>query len=101
MTASASQLLAHHRRRVAIERVSPDVDAGQFAVKRVVGDVVTVAADIVCDGHDELDCRLHVRHGDRGRWRVVPLVDIGNDRWEANFTVDALGAWQYTVSGRV
>jgi starch synthase (maltosyl-transferring) len=101
VTASASQLLAHHRRRVAIERVSPDVDAGQFAVKRVVGDVVTVAADIVCDGHDELDCRLHVRHGDRGRWRVVPLVDVGNDRWEANFTVDALGAWQYTVSGRV
>ncbi len=101
VTASASQLLAHHRRRVAIERVSPDVDGGRFAVKRVVGDVVTVAADIVCDGHDELDCRLHVRHGDRGRWRTVPLVDVGNDRWEASFTVDAIGSWQFTVSGRV
>jgi len=101
VTATASQLLAHHRRRVAIERVSPDVDGGRFAAKRVVGDVVTVAADIVCDGHDELDCRLHFRPGDRGRWRVIPLVDVGNDRWEATFTIDAIGPWQFTVSGRV
>ncbi len=89
------------RRRVAIERVEPDVDSGRFSVKRVVGDVVHVAADIVCDGHDELDCGLHVRHGDTGQWTVIPMACVGNDRWEATFTVDRIGAWQFTITGRV
>ena len=57
------------RRRVAIDRVGPEVDGGRFAVKRVRGDEVVVEADIICDGHEELDCRLHVRHG--RPWRTT------------------------------
>ncbi len=86
---------------MAIERVEPDVDRGRFAVKRVVGDVVRVAADIVCDGHDELHCVLHVRHGDTGQWTALPMTCVGNDQWEAVFTVDRIGLWQYTVTSRV
>jgi len=89
------------RRRVAIERVWPDVDGGRFPVKRVVGDRVEVAADIVCDGHDELDCRLHVRRGESGDWTVLPLACVGNDRWEGAFEVDAIGVWQFTITARV
>ena len=89
------------RRRVAIDRTSPEVDGGRFAVKRLLGDEVVVWADIVCDGHDELDCRLHVRHGETGQWTVVPMECDGNDRWRATFTADRLGLWQYTVTGRV
>lgn len=95
------ELPVYLRRRVAIDRVEPDVDNGRFAVKRVVGDVVHVAADIVCDGHDELDCCLHMRHGDTGQWTAIPMECVGNDRWEATFTVDRIGLWQYTVTGRV
>ena len=37
--------------RVVIERVTPELDGGQHPVKRVVGDLVTVEADIFTDGH--------------------------------------------------
>ena len=40
--------------RIAVERVSPELDGGRFPVKRVVGDVLTVEADIFVDGHDKL-----------------------------------------------
>ena len=77
------ELPSHLRRRVAIDRIEPDVDGGRFAAKRVRGDEVVIEADIVCDGHEELDCRLHVRHGDTGQWTEMPLACTGNDRWRA------------------
>ena len=66
MTERVGDRLSHRPRRVAIERVSPDVDAGRFAAKRLRGDRVIVEADIICDGHEELDCVLHVRRGETG-----------------------------------
>jgi len=93
--------LSHRPRRVAIERVSPDVDGGRFAAKRLRGDQVTVEADIICDGHEELDCRLLWRHGDAGQWNDVPMTCLGNDRWQGSFSADQLGTWQVSVTGRV
>jgi starch synthase (maltosyl-transferring) len=92
---------ADANRRVAIDRVSPEIDGGRFAVKRIRGDEAVVAADIVCDGHEELDCRLLVRHGDTGQWAEHPLACDGNDRWRGSFIVDRIGSWQYTVTARV
>jgi starch synthase (maltosyl-transferring) len=89
------------RRRVAIDRVAPEVDGGRFAVKRVRGDEVGVEADIVCDGHEELECRLHVRHGETGQWTVMPMTCVGNDLWKASFIADRIGNWHYFVSARV
>ena len=43
---------ADGRVRVVIEGVSPAVDGGRFAVKRVLGDDVIVEADCFTDGHD-------------------------------------------------
>ena len=89
------------QRRVAIDRVEPEVDGGRFAIKRILGDTLTVDADIVCDGHDELECRLLVRHGSTGQWTARPMNCLGNDRWQAAFTVDAIGSWHYMVTARV
>ena len=97
----SSELPPGLRRRVAIDRIRPEIDGGRFAVKSLVGDEIVVEADIVCDGHDELDCRLHVRHGETGQWTSVPMTCDGNDRWRAAFVVDRIGLWQFTVSGRV
>ena len=101
MTDRQHDFPAAWRRRVAIDRVSPEVDGGRFAVKRVRGDVVTVEADIVCDGHEELDCRLLVRHGETGQWSTIPMECQGNDRWTAAFVADRIGAWHYVVTARV
>ncbi len=101
MPEKTSELPHHLKRRVAIDRVGPEVDGGRFAVKRVRGDVVTVDADIICDGHEELECRLHVRHGDTGQWTVIPMECQGNDRWTASFIADRIGLWHYVVTARI
>jgi len=40
------------RQRVMIARVSPEIESGRFAIKRVVGEIVIVEADVFADGHE-------------------------------------------------
>ena len=94
--------LPHHAPpRIVIDKVSPEVDGGRFAAKRVVGQVLVVDADILIDGHDELDCRLRVRPGTTGPWREVPLTCVGNDCWRATVPLDRIGHWEFDVVARV
>jgi starch synthase (maltosyl-transferring) len=53
------------RRRAVIENVKPEIDGGRFAIKRVVGESVTVEADIFADGHDLLRAVLKYRRHTR------------------------------------
>ena len=48
------------RRRVVIERVWPEIDAGRFPIKRTVGEQVTVSADAVSYTHLTLPTILRV-----------------------------------------
>jgi len=43
---------------LVVRGVTPAVDAGRYAVKRLVGDELRVGADIFKDGHDALAARL-------------------------------------------
>lgn len=85
------------RSRVLIEEVSPEINAGRYAAKRVLGDTVHITAAIYGDGHDHLGARLLYRREDEKQWREAPFTAIGNDLWQAEFTADTLGAWRYTV----
>src|SRR5437763_3256498 len=86
------------RRRVVIEHVDPEIDGGRFPIKRVVGEIVQVEADIFADGHDHVaGLLLHCPGGET--WREVPLEPLANDRWRASFCVEALGRHRYTVEG--
>jgi starch synthase (maltosyl-transferring) len=92
------------RVRVEIERVTPEVDGGRFAVKRSIGERVIVEADAFCDGHDRIRCVLQYRRagqqstpGERCEWDEVPMVPLVNDRWRGVFQVTALGGYEYTV----
>ncbi len=73
------------------------MDAGLYPVKRVVGELITVTADVLCDGHDMLRVVARYRRGSKGRWNEVAMTDQGNDRWGASFSVDEVGPWEYTV----
>ncbi len=97
----ADALPPESARRVVIEGVSPEIDCGRFAVKRTVGEEVVVEADAFTDGHAALACVLLYRREDETAWNEVPMNPLGNDRWRAAFTVDALGPWRYTVEARV
>ena len=83
---------------LVIECVTPALDGGRFAVKRVIGDRVWVGADIFKEGHDQLAARvIYKGPGDTG-WSATPLVfDFDNDRWFGFFTVDRVGMWRFTV----
>lgn len=85
------------RVRVVIERITPCVDGGRFPVKRVVGDTVEVQADCLADGHDVVACMVLWRQRGAAGWQQSAMRALGNDRWSAAFTVDAMGAWEYTV----
>lgn len=84
--------------RLLIENVYPTVDHGRHAVKRTTGEACRVGADIYGDGHDLLAGRVRYRCGDAGSWRTVPLeYDHDNDRWFAEFALDEIGRWQFTI----
>src|SRR6202047_1529986 len=86
------------RRRVVIERVSPEIDCGRFAIKRVVGDTVLVEADVFADGHDQVACQV-LYWQDEEKPQTSPMKSLGNDRWRAQFSVEKLGQYHYTVEG--
>jgi len=91
----------HGRRRVVIEDVSPQIDGGCHAIRRIAGDEVVVTAAIFADGKDELAARLLCRHSSDARWRFVPMHATGNDLWSGKFRVDKIGAWRFTILGWV
>jgi starch synthase (maltosyl-transferring) len=86
-------------RRVVVEGVRPAIEGGP--VKRTVGELLEVSADVFADGHDVVHASLLVLAPDAERWREVPMEDLGNDRWSGTFTVAELGTWHYAVRGWV
>jgi starch synthase (maltosyl-transferring) len=86
------------RRRVVIEAVSPAVDGGRFPIKRIVGDRVTVEADIFADGHDALRCMLRYHQPGARSWEETEMALTHNDRWRGAFEVRELGRYEYTMA---
>jgi len=98
---SARTISTEGRVRTVIEAVKPCVDAGRFAVKRIVGDQVEIEADCFADGHEQIACLLLYRREDEDAWHETPMRALGNDRWRGQFTVDAIGVYRYTVTAWV
>lgn len=87
------------RSRVVIETVHPEIDSGEYAIQRVVGETVAVEADIFADGHDLIAAQLlFCGPGDRN-WRTVPMQPVTNDRWRGEFPVTTMGEYRYTLEG--
>ena len=89
------------RRRVVIERVTPEVDGGRYPIKRTIGEDVVVEADVFADGHDCLGVALLSRRDGDLEWRETPMTFLTNDRWQASFQAAELGRYVYTVTGWV
>ena len=87
------------QRRVVVENVRPEIDAGRFPVKRVPGELVTVLADVFADGHDLLAAAVLYRRAGEDAWLEAPMAPTTNDRWQASFVVETIGRYEYTVEG--
>ncbi|PKA42803.1 DUF3416 domain-containing protein (plasmid) [Rhizobium sullae] len=83
--------------RLAIEKITPAVDEGRFVVKRVVGEVIKVEADIFGDGHDPLSAALLWRPADQSGWNETRMELVENDRWRAEFVAKRLGRHEFVV----
>ena len=85
--------------RVAIENVYPEVEGGRYSIKRIVGEQVTVEADIHADGHGVLSAALLYRPMNQHGWDYANMRLAGNDRWRGEFVVSRLEPFLYTIQG--
>jgi starch synthase (maltosyl-transferring) len=83
--------------RIVVDNVVPTVDGGRFAAKSIVGEPVTVEADVFSDGHEVLAAELLWRAVDENEWRCVDMRLLNNDRWAANFTPARIGRHEFTI----
>ena len=88
-------------KRVVVEGLAPEIDSGRFPIKRVVGDLVAVEADVFADGHDHVIARLLFKREGEAEWQYVYMTALGNDRWRGEFPVTEIGRSVYTVAGAV
>ena len=84
--------------QLVIENVAPKLDGGRYPIKRVIGNVIEVSADIFKDGHDLIAARVLYRRPGEASSRIAPFnyaFDV--DRWHGSFKADQIGLWQYDV----
>jgi starch synthase (maltosyl-transferring) len=86
-------------RRVVVEGITPQVDGGQFPIKRTPGEDVIVEADVFADGHDTLAAVVLWRPQGQDRWNETTMEALGNDRWRARFRITEMTAYEYAVEG--
>ncbi|HEX2555978.1 MAG TPA: maltotransferase domain-containing protein [Microvirga sp.] len=83
--------------RVIVERVSPELDGGKTPVKRVVGEVLAVEADIFTDGHEKYGAEILYRVAGESEWRRAPMHFVDNDRWAGAIPLERNARYQYTI----
>lgn len=94
---NSMNVFADTLKRIVIENVSPAVEAGRFSIKRVVGQQVSVQADIFVDGHQLLGAAVLYRRRSETAWSQSPMALSSNDRWSGAFEIAVLEDYVYTV----
>lgn len=93
--------IANGTARAVIDKVMPEIDGGLYPIKRVVGEPITVTADVFADGHDVLVVTLRYRNKGEKNWNELPMEFLGNDRWQGSFVTSLVGEMEYAVAARV
>ncbi|MFQ5702357.1 MAG: maltotransferase domain-containing protein, partial [Acidobacteriota bacterium] len=82
---------------VVIEGVYPELGSGRFPVKREVGDILEVWADIFQEGHDTISAVVKYRKKRDAQWQETPMEPIDNDRWRGHFPLEENTRYVYTI----
>ncbi len=80
-----------------IRRITPSLDGGRYAIKRLPGEEIVVEADVFKEGHDEVTALLKWRKAGESVWRETPMRPLVNDRWTGTFRVTSEGSWEFTI----
>ena len=97
LAAAAQRPAWSPQNRVVIESIYPEVDAGRYPVKRAVGDLFQVWADIFRDGHDVIGAALLYRTADESQWQRTAMTHRDNDRWVGSFRLTRNTRYLYTI----
>jgi len=90
-----------NQKRVVIDFISPQVNNGEFFIKRIVNEVVTINAHVLVDGHDVIAASVLYKHENARKWNEIRMHHVENDEWQAAFTVEKQGFYNYKVEGWV
>jgi len=90
-----------NQKRVVIDYVSPQINRGEFYIKRVVNEIVNVGAYILADGHDVLGASVLYKHENGKKWQEARMDLVVNNEWESAFTVEKQGFYTYKVEAWV
>ena len=90
-----------NQKRVVIDRISPQLNGGKFPIKRVVGQMVQVSADVLVDGHDLIEASILYKHEKESKWKEIRMYPTYNDEWIGSFTILKQGLYSYKVQGWV
>jgi starch synthase (maltosyl-transferring) len=82
---------------VVIDNVQPLIDCGRYPIKRIMGEDLTVEADIFKDGHDVVAAVLKWRVVGKRAWRETPMFFVDNDRWRGVCTLYDQAIHEYTI----
>lgn len=100
---------------ILIENVQPQLEGGRYPVKREVGDVLEVSADIFREGHDKLAAVVRYRDWQSESWHEEEMLFVDNDRWVSTIPLlentrvvyaieafpDVFGTWTDEVGKKV
>ena len=87
--------------RVVLSWIQPNVDDGDWPVKRSVGEDLTVWAGLVVDGHDRIAAEAFFRHESEKEDQVARMQLKYNDEYFATFPIEKLGRYYYRVQAWV
>nr|WP_321234272.1 alpha-1,4-glucan--maltose-1-phosphate maltosyltransferase [uncultured Psychroserpens sp.] len=87
--------------RVVIDAVSPQINCGEFFIKRIINEIVNVDAHVLVDGHDVIAASVLFKHENERTWSESRMHEVENDEWKAVFTVTKQGFYSYKVQGWV
>ncbi|WP_353777616.1 maltotransferase domain-containing protein [Winogradskyella sp. 3972H.M.0a.05] len=90
-----------NQRRIVIDFVSPQINNGEFFIKRVVGEIININAHVLVDGHDVIAASVLYKHENERTWKEMRMQHLGNDEWQASFVVEKQGFYTYKVEGWV
>ncbi len=86
---------------VVIENAQPVVDGGRFPAKAIVGDPLSVSADVFTHGHDIVRVIARARRAGARRWIPAPMSNDGNDRFSGVVTPEVEGPFEIEIAGCV
>ena len=90
-----------NQRRVVIDYISPQINGGDFFIKRVINEIINVDAHVLVDGHDVIAASVLYKHEKEKKWNEVRMHEVTNDEWKASFSVSKQGFYTYKVEGWV